>query len=67
MRYKLYLYKVANKYLGIIATSVPSERLFSDSDARNIMRPERNQLSDVNLNNLVFHGVPEELFFKRKM
>jgi hAT family C-terminal dimerisation region len=62
LRYK-FLHKVANKYLAIVATSVPAERLFSN--AGDIMRPERNQLSDENLNNLVFlHGVPEEIFFK---
>jgi hAT family C-terminal dimerisation region len=60
-----YIYKLAQKYLSIIATSVPAERLFSN--AGDIMTPERNQLSDENLNNLIFlHGVPEEVFFSQK-
>ena len=46
------LAKLAQKYLGIVATSVPSECLFSV--AGNIVRTKRATLLPENLDKLVF-------------
>jgi len=52
------LRKMADKYLCIPATSVPSERIFSK--AGKIMSNKRNRLKDKNLNTLLFlkHNFP---------
>ncbi|GES74175.1 zinc finger BED domain-containing protein 1-like [Rhizophagus clarus] len=46
------LFKVARKYLGILATSVSSERLFSD--AGNQITSERNRLKAETVNEILF-------------
>ena len=48
------LSKLAKKYLSIIATSVPSERLFSK--AGRIMNEARNRLTGEHLQQLLFLG-----------
>ncbi len=47
-----HLYKLALKHLIVSATSVPSERIFSN--AGNILTAKRNRLSDANAGMLVF-------------
>jgi len=44
--------KIAESYLSLVATSVPSERLFSK--AGNIMNAKRNRLSGEELQHLLF-------------
>jgi len=44
--------KIAEPYLSLVATSVPSERLFSK--AGNIMNAKRNRLSGEKLQHLLF-------------
>lgn len=48
------LKELAFKYLAIVGTSVPSERLFSK--AGNIITPNRNRLSEEKLQQLLFLG-----------
>ncbi|XP_028157050.1 zinc finger BED domain-containing protein 1-like [Ostrinia furnacalis] len=47
-----YLYKLAMKHLPIVATSVPSERLFSEAGA--VITQERNRLLGSRLSKLLF-------------
>lgn len=57
------LYKIAMKYLSILATSVPCERLFSR--AGNILRKARNRLSGIHMDQLLFlSNVDEGLWFE---
>lgn len=53
------LFKIAMKYLPVVATSVPSERLFSKAGAT--VCQERNRLLGKRITKLVFFGsVPED-------
>ena len=55
------IYPVAMKYISILATSVPSERLFSQSGQ--IVTKQRNRLSGKHVNQLLFlSSVDEELW-----
>lgn len=49
-----HLKKIVDPYLGMVATSVPSERLFSK--AGQVMTDSRNRLTGGNLNKLLFLG-----------
>jgi hypothetical protein len=49
-----YLKKIVNPYLSMVATSVPSERLFSK--AGQVMTDSRNRLTGEHLNKLLFLG-----------
>jgi len=49
-----YLKKIVNPYLSMVATSVPSERLFSK--AGQVMTDSRNRLTGEHLNKLMFLG-----------
>ena len=53
--------KVAMKYLNVLATSVPCERLFSKTGQ--IMNENRNCLSGSSLNKLLFMGKIENSFW----
>lgn len=56
------LYKIAMKYLGLVATSVPSERLFSKAGAT--ITQSRNRLLGKRLGKLIFLGsIPESEWF----
>ena len=49
-----YLKKIVEPYLSMVATSVPSERIFSK--AGQVMTDIRNRLTGDNLNKLLFLG-----------
>lgn len=54
------LYKLSQKYISVVATSVPSERLFSKAGAT--MTKNRNRLTGKRLSSLLFLGsLPEKL------
>lgn len=57
-----YLWNVAKKYLSIVATSVPCERLFSHAGL--IANQLRSRLSPQHLNELIFlRSIGEEMWF----
>ncbi|KYN50079.1 Zinc finger BED domain-containing protein 1, partial [Cyphomyrmex costatus] len=56
------LYKIAIKYLTIVATSVPSERLFSK--AGNILTEKRSRLSGARLCKLIFLSSLDENYWQ---
>jgi len=63
---KLYphVYEVALEYLGILATSVPSERLFSR--AGQLITKERNRLSGQHVEQILFmQSVDEATWFDK--
>lgn len=53
-----YLKKIVDPYLTVVATSVPSEHLFSE--AGQVMTDSRNPLTGDNLNKFLFLGSPSE-------
>ncbi|CAG9831131.1 unnamed protein product [Diabrotica balteata] len=56
------LYKITKQYLCVIATSVPSERLFSK--ASQVLTERRNRLSGNKLQKILFlRSVDEKIFF----
>ncbi|KAI8123564.1 Zinc finger BED domain-containing protein 1 [Lucilia cuprina] len=58
------LYLIAQKYIGILATSVPCERLFSKAGL--IITQRRNRLSSENLDQQLFlQNISEEDWFKK--
>lgn len=63
MKYEYpYLWKVAKKYLPIVATSVPCERLFSHAGL--IANQLRSRLSPQHINELIFlRSIGEEMWF----
>ncbi|XP_011865465.1 PREDICTED: zinc finger BED domain-containing protein 4-like [Vollenhovia emeryi] len=56
------LYKIAIKYLSIVGTSVPSERVFSK--AGNILTEKRNRLNAERLSKLIFLSSLNEIYWQ---
>ncbi|KYQ55156.1 Zinc finger BED domain-containing protein 4, partial [Trachymyrmex zeteki] len=57
------LYEIAIKYLSIVGTSVPSERLFSK--AGNILIEKRSRLSGTRLSKLIFLSSLDEIYWQK--
>lgn len=57
------LYEIAIKYLSIVGTSVPSERLFSK--AGNILTEKRSRLSGTRLSKLIFLSSLDEIYWQK--
>jgi len=57
------LYKIAIKYLSIVGTSVPSERLFSK--AGNILTEKRSRLSSERLSKLIFLSSLDKIHWQK--